>query len=297
MTTGHVPTEEITRNRKRPKKTSTNFTIAREVFDGQHRKELEIPIFIDCYNHYMNSVDVANQLRATATVHFARNEKEFFPGMFWSIDMILTNSWKIYDKLYGPFLSSTGSKRPGAHREFLEALVELLFCCDSEIYAENVPGSCFKDYPKYSYETHIPGRKPQYSKKPSINLSTQSLATPFIFKGNPGRPPTSIPAKITPISRHHHIKTTTNGWCLICRNSNEVQKAQVARIESITYGAVFRLSGDTLEEVKPSSNDPPKGPKRIRGTETKWKCNECQVPICRAQRSCWEIAHRRLFSR
>jgi hypothetical protein len=34
MTTGHIPTEEITRNRKRPKKTSTNSTIVREVFNG-----------------------------------------------------------------------------------------------------------------------------------------------------------------------------------------------------------------------------------------------------------------------
>jgi hypothetical protein len=110
MTTGHVPTEEITRNRKRPKKTSTNSTIVREVFNGQYRKKLEIPTFIDCYNHYMNSVDVANQLRATATVHFSRNEKEFFPGIFWAIDMILTNYWKIYESLYGPFLSSTGKQ-------------------------------------------------------------------------------------------------------------------------------------------------------------------------------------------
>ena len=80
MTIGHVPTKEITRNRKRPKKTSTNSTITREVFNGQHRKELEIPTFIDYYiyivlysdavpsrglcidyyNHYMNLVDVAN---------------------------------------------------------------------------------------------------------------------------------------------------------------------------------------------------------------------------------------------
>jgi hypothetical protein len=82
MTTGHIPIEEITRNRKRPKKSSINSIIAREVFDGQYRKELKIPIFIDCYNHYMNSVDMANQLRATATVHFNRNEKEFFPSMF-----------------------------------------------------------------------------------------------------------------------------------------------------------------------------------------------------------------------
>jgi hypothetical protein len=107
MIIGHLPTEKITRDRKRLKKTFINSSIAREVFDGQHRKQLEIPLFIDCYNYYMNSVDVANQLRATATVHFSRNEKEFFPGMFWAIDMILTNSWKIYESLYGPFLSST----------------------------------------------------------------------------------------------------------------------------------------------------------------------------------------------
>ena len=82
MTTGHLPTEKITRDRKRPKKTSTNSSIAREVFDGQHRKQLEIPLFIDCYNHYMNSVDIANQLRAIAIVYFFRNKKEFFPGIF-----------------------------------------------------------------------------------------------------------------------------------------------------------------------------------------------------------------------
>ena len=91
MTIGHVFIKEITRNRKRPKKTSINSIIAREVFDGQHRKELEIPIFIDCYNHYMNLVDMVNQLRVTTTVHFNRNEKEFFPRIFWAIDMILTN--------------------------------------------------------------------------------------------------------------------------------------------------------------------------------------------------------------
>ena len=91
MTTGHLPIEEITRDRKRPKKTSTNSSIAREVFDRQHRKQLEIPLFINCYNHHMNLVDVANQLQAIAIVYFFQNEKEFFPGIFWFIDMILTN--------------------------------------------------------------------------------------------------------------------------------------------------------------------------------------------------------------
>jgi hypothetical protein len=207
MTTGHLPIEKITRDRKRPKKISTNSSIAREVFDRQHRKQLEIPLFIDCYNHHMNSVDIANQLRATVTVHFSRNEKEFFPGMFWSINMILTNYWKIYESLYGPFLSFTQKRHPRAHREFLEALVELLFLCDSETYTEMVPGTSFKQYPKYNYSPHKPGRKS--AKDTSLDLIDLSQKNPFVFKGDPGRPRVSIPAKITPISQHHHIKTTT----------------------------------------------------------------------------------------
>jgi len=295
MTTGHLPTEEITRDRKRPKKTSTNSSIAREVFDGQHRKQLEIPLFIDCYNHHMNSVDVANQLRATATVHFSRNEKEFFPGMFWSIDMILTNCWKIYESLYGPFLSSNQKQRPGAHREFLEALVELLFLCNSETYAEMVPGTSFKEYPKYNYSPHKPGRKS--AKDISLDLTDLSRKTPFVFKGDPGRPRISISAKITPISQHQHIKTTTRGYCLICRNSEKVQSMQMAKTESIIYGTILKLSEGYLEEVLPLSKEEIKGPKRFRGTVTKWKCSECAVPICKAQSDCWEKAYRRLFNR
>ncbi len=293
MTTGHTPTKEITRNRKRPKKTSTNSTIAREAFDGQHRKELEIPLFIDCYNHHMNSVDVANQLRATATVHFSRNEKEFFPGMFWAIDMILTNCWKIYESLYGPFISPTEKRQPAAHRTFLEALVELLFLCDSEKYAETVLGTSFKEYPKYSYIHHKSGPKPRFPESAPSNLTDLSRKTPFIFKGDPGRPRTSIPAKITPISLHRHIKTITNGYCLICRNSNEIKNRRIVQRENIVYGTIFQVFGETLEEIKSSSKDS----KKIRGKQTVWKCSECAVPICRPGEPCWDIAHRRLFNK
>jgi rubredoxin len=293
MTTGHLPTEEITRDRKQPKKTSTNSSIAREVFDGQHRKQLEIPLFIDCYNHHMNSVDIANQLRATATVHFSRNEKEFFPGMFWAIDMILTNCWKIYESLYGPFLSSTQKRCRGVHREFLEALVELLFLCDSKIYAEMVPGTSFKEYPKYNYSPHKSGPKPQFSEPISQSLTDISRKTPFIFKGDSGRPRTSIPAKITPISRHQHIKTTTDGWCLICRNSNKIKDKRIAKK---AYETIFQLSEKGFKEVISPSKDSLEESKRIRGRKTLWKCSECAVPICRPGEPCWNIAHKRLFS-
>ena len=137
----------------------------------------------------MNSVDVANQLRATATVHFSQNEKEFFLRIFWSIDMILTNCWKIYESLYSPFLSSTQKRHRGVHREFLEALVELLFSCDSESYAETVSGTSFKEYPKYHYSPHKPGRKS--TKDTSLDLTDLSQKIPFVFKGDSGRPRTS----------------------------------------------------------------------------------------------------------
>ena len=76
--------------------------------------------------------------------------------------MILTNSWKIYKSLYDPFLSSTQKRRRETHREFLETLVELLFLCESETYAEMVSGTSFKEYPKYDYSPHKSGPKPQF---------------------------------------------------------------------------------------------------------------------------------------
>jgi ribosomal protein L14 len=60
MIIDYASAEKIIRNRKRPKKTSINSIIAREVFDEQYRKELKIPLFIDYYNHYINLVDAIN---------------------------------------------------------------------------------------------------------------------------------------------------------------------------------------------------------------------------------------------
>jgi hypothetical protein len=147
----------------------------------------------------MNSVDIANQLRAIITVYFFRNEKEFFPRIFWIIDIILTNYWKIYESLYGPFILLIEKRQPTAYRTFLEVLVELLFLYDFEKYAENVSGTSFKKYPKYSYIPYKTSRKPKETSLDFINLSRK---TPLVFKGDSGRPRTSISAKITPISRY-----------------------------------------------------------------------------------------------
>lgn len=59
------------RQRKRPAKTSTNGRIVRKVFGDQYSKELNIPCFIDDYNHNMGGVDLANQFRESYETHRA----------------------------------------------------------------------------------------------------------------------------------------------------------------------------------------------------------------------------------
>src|SRR2546423_12105292 len=69
------------------------------------------------------------------------------------------------------------------YRTFLETLVELLFLCDSEKYVENVSGTSFKEYLKYSYIPHKTGRKP---KETPLDFTNLSRKTSLIFKGDSG---------------------------------------------------------------------------------------------------------------
>ena len=95
MTTGHRIEDTILRLRKRPKKTASNAAITRKPFGDQSTKILSIPLFIDCYNQNMGGVDQSNQLRAAFTTHFARNRKEFYSGLFFTIDIAVVNSYKL----------------------------------------------------------------------------------------------------------------------------------------------------------------------------------------------------------
>jgi hypothetical protein len=70
MTTVSDGSEHVSRVRKRP--TAKDKWI-REAFGDQPFKRLEIPDFIDLYNHFMNSVDRADQIRT----YYRRNRKEY----------------------------------------------------------------------------------------------------------------------------------------------------------------------------------------------------------------------------
>ena len=59
--------QPVERLRRQPAKTSTSAKTAREPFKGQSTMKLEIPHIIDQYNHNMNGVDIADQLRSEHT--------------------------------------------------------------------------------------------------------------------------------------------------------------------------------------------------------------------------------------
>ena len=189
MTTGYRLDETVIRSRKRPKKTSANSAITWPVFEGSARKNLSVPTFIDIYNRFMGGIDISNSLRATATSHFNRCQKEYFPGMFFCLDSATTNAYKIYQSLYGPFLSKDGTRDPTTHRVFLERLVDLIFLCDTQEYPETVPGTTFKEYPRYDY---IPPKSGPVLKE-------------RVYQTSFGRPRTEIPISLELIEHHTYI--------------------------------------------------------------------------------------------
>ncbi len=162
MITEHRIEDTILRLRKRPKKTASNAAITRKPFRDQSTKILSIPFFIDCYNQNMGGVDQANQLRAAFTTHFSRNQMEFFSEAFFAIDIAVVNSYKLNLALNGSKISSTENRKSTQHREFIEELVNLLFCIEDEDFSDKITQ---KPYPKYEYQL---GSKEQKSTEKSI---------------------------------------------------------------------------------------------------------------------------------
>jgi hypothetical protein len=108
----------IEKTRKRPAKTSTNARIVRKVFSDEHTKKLEIPQFIDDYNHHMGGVDLANQFRAAYETHKATC-RNWWPLFYWLIDVACVNAYRLYR------LSTSG--RPLTHCQFrIELYCKLL---------------------------------------------------------------------------------------------------------------------------------------------------------------------------
>ena len=124
MSTVHTGKRYVQRVRRRPAKTSTNARTSRAPFGDLAVKKLPIPDFIDLYNHFMNGVDVADQLRCyydTQRIHL----KTWKPLWHFLLNTTVCNSYKIVN---------TTEQRPycelrkhEAHKGFRMELVKALY--------------------------------------------------------------------------------------------------------------------------------------------------------------------------
>lgn len=91
MSTIHNLQTGTTRLRRRPKETSGN-AISRAAFGDDVRKLLTIPDLIDDYNHHMNGVDIADQLRSSYNTHL-KGCRNCLPLFYWLVDTLKVNSY------------------------------------------------------------------------------------------------------------------------------------------------------------------------------------------------------------
>jgi hypothetical protein len=120
--TVHTANDFIIRLRKRPAKTSTSARIVRCIFGDDATKDLEIPLFIDDYNHRMGAVDIANQLRESYETHKA-TFRNWWPLFYWLIDVIVINSYRLYQV----HMAQLGQESTFSHVEFRTSLYSYLF--------------------------------------------------------------------------------------------------------------------------------------------------------------------------
>jgi hypothetical protein len=118
----HTANDFIARQRKRPAKTSTSARIVRPVFGDNPVKELEIPVFIDDYNHNMGGVDIANQLRESFETHRS-SQRNWWPLFYWLIDVVVINSYR----LYRTHIEQLGQEITLSHIDFRTSLYCHLF--------------------------------------------------------------------------------------------------------------------------------------------------------------------------
>ena len=132
MSTVADPKATIVRRRRRPGATSTSAKTSWKAFGGEKIKELAIPEFIDLYNHFMNGVDTADQLRSyygTQRVHV----KHWKSLWHFLLDTTITNAYKLtHCTSERPY--AWGSKH-SSHSRFRTELANELFDRSSRLHS------------------------------------------------------------------------------------------------------------------------------------------------------------------
>lgn len=92
VTNIHTGEETTETERKRPRATSTNRTAIRDVWGKDAVKKITIPKVIDDYNHWMNGVDLSDQLIAYYRPNL-RCRRIWMPMFFHCLDVVRVNSY------------------------------------------------------------------------------------------------------------------------------------------------------------------------------------------------------------
>ena len=154
----------------------------------------------------MRGVDQANQFRTVFTIHFRRNLKKFLSGVFWCLDLIVINSYKFYLIINDSKTTETDNRDTSQHRNYIEDLVNLLFCMNSAEIASTITE---KFYSKYQFQSHQTGRKlgskTNNRVQNSINQSPLPLKTLEPLYEHLWRP-----SHISTISSHSIRRTTSS---------------------------------------------------------------------------------------
>ena len=103
-----------------------------------------------------------------------------------------------------------------------------------------------------------------------------------------------------PLKYHSHVKTTTRSHCLGCNFLiRQDLKSQEKKESEVSFSPSFIFKGGVLEkiqeaqEVQKAEEAQELKTRRIRGTNTYWKCTKCG-PVYRNSK-CWEILHRAII--
>ena len=199
MTTYHDIREKVVRNRRRPKKTSTNAALVRQVFGDNPQKALPIPAFIDDYNFHMGAVNISDQLRSYYSTQL-RCRRNWLPLFFYLLDTTIINSHRIFRTLY-PQLKTRSS-----HLFFRDDLANKLI----EIGIQE--------------STHLQSTDPEpttlssssVTSSPSTSLSLAPVEnterTYYARRNTPRPPPIQYPAP----NLHHYEQRPTRTDCLLC---------------------------------------------------------------------------------
>ena len=128
----HRQEDRVKRQRKRPKITSTNAAQAYSCLEGQSKKWLRVPIPIDDYNHGMNGVDMASQIRGGFSVHQPLEVKWWRSILYWILDICANNAYLIWK-------TTQDEKDHELHEWFIDALIEAMTNYDMHAPASGDP--------------------------------------------------------------------------------------------------------------------------------------------------------------